>query len=312
MNRWVVKIPDSGRVLKYYANTADDVRRIFPDAISIRQISDDTYIEFVGKISDISSQRMLDYKGREVWEIPYNGGRILYRQFVDDNGDYLDGCEFQRWDINRKVLPLLWTISTPRDFFESFLDDEIPQVETQVFVSINELKRRHAKKIWNKDGVAYWEDPNGLFYQADKACLPTKKDREFWQEFNGNSNAVFASWGTEVAFRKRRWFSSIEAFMEFFSKEAENLPPAMGTLRYEILRKGYKRPHPDDRKLVLSLPYINLEKEVHMSRREYADTKKIVDMVSKSWQNRMTPSKFGWDFTWLDEMVSRLISVYSF
>ena len=309
MKRWKVEF-SNGSFLKYYANTIDEPKNIFPEALSIVELVDNSFLKYVSRIQNVSTRKMIDYRGREIWEIPYYNGNILYRQFVDDNGEYIDGCAFQRWDIQSTVIPIMWDLCTPKEFFEFFVEDDfIPQYKTQTFISINELKKRNGKRIWNKDNVVYWRDSNGLFYFAEKNTLPTKRDIIEFQEYNGNYDAVYIAFGTELSGSERKWFKDMHTFLDFFNKASQDLSPQLGSLKYWILKKGYKKIHPHERNLILSLPYINLEKEIMLAKKK---SNNIIKNVSYLWANRMKPfiSVDKYQLDWLENMVIRIVAIF--
>ena len=58
-----------------------------------------------------------------------------------------------------------------------------------------------------------------------------------------------------------RWYDNESELLKIFNEKKKDYPAAYATPRYEILKRGYKKLPPDDRKAILRLPYINLGKE---------------------------------------------------
>ena len=58
-----------------------------------------------------------------------------------------------------------------------------------------------------------------------------------------------------------RWYDNESEFLRVFNEKKKDYPAAYATPQYEILKRGYKKLPPDDRKVILRLPYINLGKE---------------------------------------------------
>lgn len=158
--------------------------------------------------------------------------------------------------------------------------------------SVNDIKKLKAKKFYNKNNKCYWVDNKGFFYEASKDSLPTKKSKEEYKMFGGNPNAVWVCWGTEVAFLKYKWFSSMDEFLEFFKKEKENQPKHYGTLYYKIKKKGYTKLSPEDRKVIFKLPYFDIDKTIKELSLRYYNENYVLHRCAELWCKEMEKIKF--------------------
>ena len=61
-----------------------------------------------------------------------------------------------------------------------------------------------------------------------------------------------------------RWYDNESELLKIFNEKKKDYPAAYATPRYEILKRGYKKLPPNDRKVILRLPYINLGKELKL------------------------------------------------
>lgn len=271
-------ILETGRSAKLYGDP-DKIAKLFPEAVEIVECHDETFKTYVEQIRQSSSNVFLDYRGREVWEIPHGNGHILYRQFVDDSGEYLDGCDYQRWDNIGTLIPCLKTLSTPEEFYNDFLHQSTETRIRSELVSLETLKQSKAKVIYNKNGLKFWKDDNGLLYGARKQWLPTKADRAEYSKFHDNKEAALISYGTEVAFRKTQWFESMEEFAQFFAPiKREN-----SSMCYEVRRAGYRKLPPEQRRLIIAFPSFDLRGEIALAKQDTANKTAVAKKVLNAW-----------------------------
>lgn len=307
MERFIVKEGDLRPMHLYYPNI-EEARKHHPTA-EITIDTDKEYLKLVERIKGKSVGNLYDYRGREIWKIPYNNDYILYRQYKDENGNYIDGCMYQRQDNTRLTTPLFWDMSTPKVFEEAFLTEKPLYDRENPTISQKELKKRKAKRFYSKNGKVYWKDVNGFFYTADKAALPNKVQKEEYERFKNNFEAVYVSYGSELAFRERGWFESKEKFIEFFNEQKKNHPPYMAELNYEILKRGYKKLPPEDRKIIAVMPYIDIDMEIKFAKRETANQNIVSRAVAKVWCNQMNGIKFfgtpGSNVDWVEDIVKK-------
>lgn len=173
MNRWLV----DGQI-KIYADTRDKVYALFPEALSVELYEDNSYLEIIDVIKSKAIKSYTDVKGNEVYHIPHLDSYIRIKLLQQD-GEYLDSVMYQRWDTLDLTYPILWNISSIKDFYDTFIselnDTEPLPVE---FVSMKYIKKSKAVRIINKKNITVWVDKDGYIYYSDKFSLPNKKRKK--------------------------------------------------------------------------------------------------------------------------------------
>ena len=258
MNRWLV----DGQI-KIYADTRDKVYSLFPEALSVELYEDNSYLEIIDIIKSKAIKSYADYKGDYVYHIPHLNSYIKVK-LLQHNGEYLDSVMYQRWDTLGLTYPVLWSLSSVKDFYDTFISEENDPESLPVhFVSMKYIKKSKAVKIINKKNISVWADKDGYIYYSDKFSLPNKKNKEEYGRFHDNADAVLAKmiFYSDTAIR---WYDNESEFLRVFNEKKKDYPAAYATPRYEILKRGYKKLPPDDRKVILRLPYINFGKELKL------------------------------------------------
>lgn len=298
MKRYILYL-QNGTNIKLYGN-AECLKHQFPEALKICEDTDLSFYGFVEKIKKSSTETVFDIKGRQIWKIPYNTGYIMYRQFMDEvDGSLLDGCLYQRFDNVGTTFPVLKTLSTPKEFYELFIANKWQSDGELAMVSPKYLQKQKAKMIYNKNNYRFWQDKNGKFYVANKSGLISKRDKDEYMRFHDNNDAVFVSFGKEVAFKRLQWFSNIDEFLEMFYplKEQDN------SMYYEILKRGYKKLPPEERKLIISLPEFDLEREIFLAKSTTANEHNLVKKILNTWVGKNLDGE-------IKAMLEELISVH--
>lgn len=176
MNHYYVTIPDG--TLKYYAESEDAVKKSFPDATDIKPCRD---LEYLNYVAEIKARSKVYNSG--LWIVDTAFGKYYYRQFADNN-EYLDGCEWRKVDATGYVLPVLWTLDTPKKFFDAFLKPEYYEVKDISWTRIDYLEWAKVKKqggfkalkiIDPVNKFRYWANPQGVIYEIDKQHSNIKK-----------------------------------------------------------------------------------------------------------------------------------------
>lgn len=190
MNRYHVTVPE-GRI-KYYAPSEQEVKRVFPEATEITPFDDTTHLYYVEKIQDQAEQEL----GKGRWIIDTVFGKIEYQQFYDpDEPDkLLDGCKYKLTKPIGYTFPILWSLSSPKDFYDTYL--KITSPTTTNWTRCNYLdwakikKNRHFHKTKVKDDNGwFWVNDNGEVYEVDNQ-LKEFKDR--WKKYKDNPDTVRA------------------------------------------------------------------------------------------------------------------------
>lgn len=288
-NRWLLKTPYGE--IKIYADTIEKAKQIFPEATEITPYTDMSYLEYIENIKSKSQLFGYDYKGREVYKFFHNDSYILVRFSKDDDGDYYDFCEFQRWDCRGILNPIMWTMSNPTDFCYMFDNDDIVSLPQGIVVTPKEIKKLKATKFYNKNNYIYWFDKNGYFYAVEKYHMPNKYNKAEYEMFKGNENAVLVWHDIRTAQKTSgniitKWYENEQAFNEYYSEAIKETPSYCQSPRYEIKRRGYKKLPPDERKIILRLPYINIDSELSLGTPDCDIVRSWSNMCDKSWQGR--------------------------
>ena len=258
MNRWLV----DGQI-KIYADTRDKVYALFPEALSVELYEDNSYLGIIDIIKSKAIKSYTDVKGNEVYHIPHLDSYIRAKLLQQD-GEYLDSVMYQRWDMLGFQYPISWSMLSVKDFYDTFINepDKLEQLPVE-FVSMKYIKKIKATKICNKNNVVIWFDNDGYLYHADKFFLPNKKRKEEYALFHDNGNAVLARLNF-YSDNTTRWYDNEEDMLKVFNEKKKDYPTWAATPKYEILQRGYKKLPPDDRRVILRLPYINLNKELKL------------------------------------------------
>lgn len=298
MKRYILYL-QNGTNIKLYGS-AEYLKHQFPEALKICEDTDLSFYDYVEKIKKSSTETFFDIKGRQICKIPYNTGYIMYRQFVDeDDGSFLDGCLYQRFDNIGTTFPALKTLSTPKEFYELFIANNQQSDGKLTMVSPMYLQRQKAKMIYNKNNYRFWQDKSGRFYVANKSWLISKRDKDEYMKFRDNNDAVLVSFGTEVAFRQSQWFNNIDEFFEMFSPLKEQ----NSSMYYEILKRGYKKLPPEERKCIISLPEFDLKREIFLAKSTTANEHNLVKKLLNTWVDKNLDGE-------IEAMLEELIFVY--
>ena len=244
MNRYYVTVPE-GRI-KYYAPSEQDVKRIFPEATEITLLDDTTHLYYVKKIQDQAEREL----GKGRWIIDTVFGEMEYQQFYDpDEPDkLLDGCKYKLTKPIGYTFPILWSISSPKDFYNTYM--KIASPTTTSWTRCNYLewakikKDGHFRKTKVKDDNGwFWVNDNGEVYEVDNQ-LKEFKDR--WKKYKDNPDTVRAE--IEDYFGKSKFI--------YFTNKAEYEEWAKHNEDEVVLSvKNALPPNPDLAKNVFRLPW---------------------------------------------------------
>lgn len=244
MNRYYVTVPE-GRI-KYYAPSEQEVKRVFPEATEITPFDDTAHLYYVEKIQDQAEQEL----GKGRWIIDTVFGKIEYQQFYDpDEPDkLLDGCKYKLTKPIGYTFPILWSLSSPKDFYDTYL--KITSPTTTNWTRCNYLdwakikKNRHFHKTKVKDDNGwFWVNDNGEVYEVDNQ-LKEFKDR--WKKYKDNPDTVRVE--IEDYFGKSKFI--------YFTNKAEYEEWAKHNEDEVVLSvKNALPPNPDLAKNVFRLPW---------------------------------------------------------
>ena len=244
MNRYYVTVPE-GRI-KYYAPSEQEVRRVFPEATEITPFDDTIHLYYIEQIQDQAEREL----GKGRWIIDTVFGEMEYQQFYDpDEPDkLLDGCKYKLTKPIGYTFPILWSLSSPKDFYDTYL--KITPPTTTNWTRCNYLewakikKNRHFHKTKVKDDNGwFWVNDNGEVYEVDNQ-LKEFKDR--WKKYKDNPDTVRAE--IEDYFGKSKFI--------YFTNKAEYEEWAKHNEDEVVLSvKNALPPNPDLAKNVFTLPW---------------------------------------------------------
>ena len=244
MNRYYVTVPE-GRI-KYYAPSEQDVKRIFPEATEITPFDDTTHLYYVKKIQDQAEQEF----GKGRWIIDTVFGKIEYQQFYDpDEPDkLLDGCKYKLTKPIGYTFPILWSLSSPKDFYDTYLKTAPPT--TTNWTRCNYLdwakikKNRHFHKTKVKDDNGwFWVNDNGEVYEVDNQ-LKEFKDR--WKKYKDNPDTIKAEIKSHAGWSKYIYFANKAEYEEWAKHNEDEVVLSV---------KNALPPNPDLAKNVFRLPW---------------------------------------------------------
>lgn len=271
MNRYYVTIPE-GRI-KYYAPSEQEVKRVFPEATEITLLDDTVHLYYVEKIQSQAEQEL----GKGRWIIDTVFGKIEYQQFYDpDEPDkLLDGCKYKLTKPIGYTCPILWSLSSPKDFYNTYMKIAPPMTTNWTRCNYLEWakirKDGHFSKTKVKDKDRwYWVNDKGEVYEVDKQ-LKESKDR--WKKYKDNPDTVRVEIETYIGKPKFVYFAN-NAEYEDWAKHNEDevvlsvknaLPPNQD-LANNVFRLPwypiYQSPFTDHQTAVLWLDTMKQDREL--------------------------------------------------
>ena len=269
MNRYYVTVPE-GRI-KYYAPSEQDVKRIFPEATEITLLDDTAHLYYIEQIQDQAEQEL----GKERWIINTVFGEMEYQQFYDpDEPDkLLDGCKYKLTKPIGYTFPILWSISSPKDFYNTYMKIAPPTTTNWTrcnYLEWAKIKKngRFRKTKVKDDNGWFWVNDNGEVYEVDNQ-LKEFKDR--WKKYKDNPDTVRAE--IEDYFGKSKFI--------YFTNKAEYEEWAKHNEDEVVLSvKNALPPNPDLAKNVFRLPWY----PIHQS--PFSDHQTAVMWLDKMKQDR--------------------------
>ena len=244
MNRYYVTIPE-GRI-KYYAPSEQEVRRVFPEATEIMPFDDTNHLYYVKKIQDQAEREL----GKGRWIIDTVFGEMEYQQFYDpDEPDkLLDGCKYKLTKPIGCTFPILWSLSSPKDFYDTYLKTAPPM--TANWTRCNYLdwakikKDGHFRKTKVKDDNGwFWVNDNGEVYEVDNQ---RKEAKDLWKKFKDNPDTVKVKYWISGCCGKNAYFANCAEYEAWFDKQINTKVDYVGNAL---------PPNPDLAKNVFRLPW---------------------------------------------------------
>ena len=129
IKRW--QVTSSGKPLVLYGDTPDEIREKWncvDKDCDIVPYENDEYIEYIDKIKAVAEyvgqyHRKNGYEIRECYKTTCFCGKVLI-QFTLDTRDntYVDCVHYQVWEWGYILVPIAWTFSNPRDFYNNIVN----------------------------------------------------------------------------------------------------------------------------------------------------------------------------------------------
>ena len=269
MNRYYVTVPEG--CIKYYAPSEQEVRRVFPEATEITPFDDTIHLYYIEQIQDQAEREL----GKGRWIINTVFGEMEYQQFYDpDEPDkLLDGCKYKLTKPIGYTFPILWSLSSPKDFYDTYLKITSPTTTNWTrcnyleWAKIKKDGHFHKTKVKDDNGW-FWVNDNGEVYEVDNQ-LKEFKDR--WKKYKDNPDTVRAE--IEDYFGKSKFI--------YFTNKAEYEEWAKHNEDEVVLSvKNALPPNPDLAKNVFRLPWY----PIHQS--PFTDHQTAVMWLDKMKQDR--------------------------
>ena len=244
MNRYYVTVPEG--CIKYYAPSEQEVKRVFPEATEITPFDDTTHLYYVKKIQDQAEREL----GKGRWIIDTVFGKIEYQQFYDpDEPDkLLDGCKYKLTKPIGYTFPILWSLSSPKDFYDTYMKIAPPTTTNWTrcnYLEWAKIKKngRFRKTKVKDDNGWFWVNDNGEVYEVDNQL---KEFKNRWKKYKDNPDTVRVE--IENYFGKSKFI--------YFTNKAEYEEWAKHNEDEVVLSvKNALPPNPDLAKNVFRLPW---------------------------------------------------------
>lgn len=274
INKYNIKL-SSGEIISLYFNTIDETldytHRIFDNTITEKDITIDTELDYMQYVNEIIDNSEGEIYIRNKKHHLYKSDRgLIPVNLWHENDFYFDGLQYieGRYDTITKTIkpfegeftyPFGWTWGNPKEFIEIFKSKEEIHLPMEL-ITKNQLTKEFKGKLINRKDKYIYKDKYGYYYLFDRYDINNKE----YKQFKGNKDAVLVKYSFNDWKRECKWFNNIQEFKELWNKEYESKPIACrGEGYYEILKQGYNKLPPNERKCYLRLPYFNIHMYDH-------------------------------------------------
>ena len=217
MNHYYVTIPEGH--IKYYAPSEQEVKRVFPEATNIDLIQDTIHEHFVNMIHDRAIQEL----GKGRWIIDTVFGEMEYQQFYDSDepSKPIDGCKYKLTEPIGYTFPILWSLSNPEDFYDTYMQISSPTITN--WTRCNYLKWAKIKKDGHfsktkvkDDNGWFWINDKGEVYEVDNQ---RKEAKDLWKKFKNNPDTIKVKYWTNGCWGEIAYFANYEEYKVWFDKQ---------------------------------------------------------------------------------------------
>ena len=265
MNRYYVTIPE-GRI-KYYAPSEQEVKRVFPEATEIIPFDDIIHLYYVENIQDQAEQEL----GKGRWIIDTVFGKIEYQQFYDPDepNKPLDGCKYKLTKPIGYTFPILWSLSSPEDFYNTYLKIAPPTTTNWTrcnYLEWAKIKKngRFRKTKVKDDNGWFWVNDRGEVYEVDNQ---PKEFKDRWKKYKDNPDTI----KVEIEWSKFIYFANKAEYEEWARRNEDEV--VMST-------RNALPPNPDLAENVFRLPWY----PIHQS--PFSDHQTAVMWLDKMKQDK--------------------------
>ena len=290
MNRYYVTIPE-GRI-KYYAPSEQEVKRVFPEATEITPFDDTIHLYYVEKIQDQAEQEL----GKGRWIIDTVFGKIEYQQFYDpDEPDrLLDGCKYKLTKPIGYTFPILWSLSSPKDFYDTCLKITPPMTTNWTrcnYLEWAKIKKngRFRKTKVKDDNGWFWVNDKGEVYEVDNQ-LKEFKDR--WKKYKDNPDTIKAEIEVHAGWSKFIYFANKAEYEEWARRNEDEV--VMST-------RNALPPNPDLAENVFRLPWYPIRQS------PFTDHQTAVLWLDTMKQDRELMTFARWNNPYTVEMLEQIV-----
>ena len=240
--------------LKLYSHNKEQLKQNYPKyANNIIEIPliDNEAKENIKKLKEYSI-----HLKDEIYKFNYNGGEIIYR-FLTEDGEYLDGIIYKRYDECRLMYPILKDISDINSFYNKFASAFVTHLPPTMLSKKEFDKIKPKPIVFDRSGTeTKYVDSLGYIYSIPKPVPWNKKETELYNKLKDNNDCVFGRiktiGGSKVC---AKWFENEEEFFKTLEQFKQDIQTT--NVIWEIKRKGFKKLPPKERKVIFRFPYID-------------------------------------------------------
>lgn len=290
MNRYYVTIPE-GRI-KYYAPSEQEVKRIFPEATDITPFDDTIHLYYVEQIQDQAEQEL----GKGRWIINTVFGEMEYQQFYDpDEPDrLLDGCKYKLTKPIGYTYPILWSLSSPKDFYNTYMKIAPPMTTNWTRCNYLEWakikKDGHFRKTKVKDDNGwFWVNDKGEVYEVDNQL---KEFKNRWKKYKDNPNTVRVEIENYFGKSKFIYFTNNTEYEDWAKHNEDEVVLSV---------KNALPPNPDLAKNVFRLPWYPIRQS------PFTDHQTAVMWLNAMKQDRELMTFARWNNPYTVEMLEQIV-----
>lgn len=244
MNRYYVTIPE-GRI-KYYAPSEQEVKRVFPEATEITPLKDIDHLYYVELIHDQTTQEL----GKGRWIVNTVFGEMEYRQFYDPDDSLipLDGCKYRLAKSIGYTFPILWSLDSPENFYNTYVKIEPPEITCWTrydYLEWAKIKKDgHFRRTKIKDDSGwFWANDRGEVYEVDNQF---KESKDRWKKYKDNPDTIKVEIEIHAGKSKFIYFANNAEYEEWARRNEDEVV---------ISTKNALPPNPDLAKNVFKLPW---------------------------------------------------------